>query len=51
MFPETLNQPLPQTVNDVEQMNINNRPKKNIQLKEQSLDRSNQQNRELFHRF
>ncbi len=51
MFPETLNQPLPQTVNDVEQMNINNRPKKNIQLEEQSLVRSNQQHRELFHRF
>ena len=50
-FPETLNQPLPQTVEDVEQMKKNKRtkktPKATIQLEEQT----NQQNRVYFHRF
>lgn len=55
MFPKTLSQPLPHTIDDVEQMDSNNRlinlPKKSIQLEERSLDKSNQQNKELFHRF
>lgn len=52
MFPETLNQPLPQTVEDVERMNVHRRSKqiskqKNIPLQEQSIE----QQKVYFHRF